>query len=180
MSELRNFTKIVKLRNGLWVTLRAIRPTDKDMLHKAFKELEPASVYSRFFGFKKDLSAQELEWATNVDFKSVVSLVVLTGSPPDQIIIGNGAYVRLDETSAEVAFVVEEDFQGLGIATMLLENLAAIARLQGLRRFEADVLSGNPAMLATFRRSGLAMRERLGDGIVHVTLDLHRPGQEMR
>ncbi len=71
-----------------------------------------------------------------------------------------------------MAFVVEEDYQGQGIASRLLRHLADIARERGIATFEADVLAENKSMLAVFSRSGLPMRKRLDGGTVHVTLSL--------
>jgi ribosomal protein S18 acetylase RimI-like enzyme len=67
---------------------------------------------------------------------------------------------------------VEEDFHGLGIAGRVLRHLAAIARARGIASFEAEVLPENKAMQAVFARSGLPMRTRREDGVVHVALAL--------
>jgi RimJ/RimL family protein N-acetyltransferase len=77
-----------------------------------------------------------------------------------------------DLRSAEIAFTVEEDYQGQGIASSILRHLIHIAREKGVSRFEADVLAENIAMLAVFARSGLPMKKSLEEGVVHVTLSL--------
>jgi len=74
--------------------------------------------------------------------------------------------------AAEISFTIEEDFQGQGLAGKLLQHLATLARAQGIRRFVAETLLANQAMLAVFRRSGLPMQRRTVDGVVHVSLDL--------
>lgn len=90
--------------------------------------------------------------------------------------IGSGRYVVSNpdekERAAEVAFVVEEDYQGLGIASRLLRHLARIAREQGIAALEADVLAQNKSMLSVFARAGLPMTSRRDGGAVHVTLAL--------
>lgn len=176
MTDVRSFEKAITLRNGVRATIRAIRSDDKDRLRDAFGKLEPSTVYTRFFGYKKHLSDAELARATEVDFDSTVALVVTTGSGDTETLVGTGRYVAQAGTehadSAEIAFTVEEDFQGLGIASLILKSLADIARTKGLGRFEAEVLPSNAAMLAVFRKSGLPMRQELADGSVHVTLEL--------
>jgi GNAT superfamily N-acetyltransferase len=91
-------------------------------------------------------------------------------------VIGSGRYIvgpgEQGRRSAEVAFMVEEDYHGLGIAGRLLGHLAAIARAQGVAALEATVLGGNMAMLAVFARSGLRRRKRPEGGEIHVTLTL--------
>jgi RimJ/RimL family protein N-acetyltransferase len=74
--------------------------------------------------------------------------------------------------SAEIAFAVEEDYQGQGMASRILRHLARIAREQGLAEFTAEVLPRNRAMLAVFARSGLPVKSAVEDDTVHVTLAL--------
>ena len=74
--------------------------------------------------------------------------------------------------SAEIAFTVEEDYQGQGIASRILRHLIHIAQIKGVSQFEAEVLPKNRAMLAVFARSGLPMKESQEEGTVHVYLSL--------
>jgi RimJ/RimL family protein N-acetyltransferase len=164
------------VKNGVKVTIRAVRPDDKAAIVEAFGLLEPESIYTRFFQYKKSLSNLELKAATEVDFENVVALVVTTESQGKNIIIGSGRYLIInptsDEQSAEIAFVVEEDYHGLGIAGRILKHLVRIAREKGVCRFEAEVLPKNQAMLKVFSRIGLPMTESRMDGTIHVTLSL--------
>ena len=164
------------LKNGLRVRIRAIRPDDKCLLVKAFNELEPESIYTRFFQKKRSLSAQELQKATELDFENEVGLVVTIDQEGTETIIGSGSYAAYNAPDgtrcAEVAFIVEEDYHGQGMATLLLKHLTAIARQKGVSRFTAEVLAQNSAMLKVFRRSGLPMRQEKEQDIVHVTMSL--------
>jgi RimJ/RimL family protein N-acetyltransferase len=172
----KNFEATETMKNGVTVRVRAIQPADKAGIVEAFGQLEPESVYSRFFQYKKSLSDQELKAATEVDFENVVALVVTTEAGDREVTIGGGRYVVLDpanvQRNAEVAFLVEEDYQGQGIAGRILTHLADIAREKGVSQFEAEVLPQNKAMLAVFSRSGLSMKQYSADGVIHVTLSL--------
>jgi RimJ/RimL family protein N-acetyltransferase len=172
----KDFDATEILKNGVTVRVRAVRPADKAGMIEAFDRLEPESVYNRFFQYKKSLSDQELKAATEVDFENVVGLVVTLESGDSEVIIGGGRYVVLApanvQRSAEVAFLVEEDYQGQGIAGHILKHLAGIAREKVVSQFEADVLPQNKAMLAVFSRSGLSMKQNSADGVIHVTLSL--------
>ncbi|MBI5062125.1 MAG: GNAT family N-acetyltransferase [Desulfatitalea sp.] len=176
MIDAAKFKRIETLKNGSQATVRAIRTDDKHRLSEAFRNLEAESVYTRFFSHKKTLTDSELKAATEVDFEEVVALVVTLGEGPDEVIIGAGRYVLMltpDRLrTAEVAFTVEEDFHRQGIAGRLLRHLAEIAREKGVRRFHAEVLPGNTAMLSVFARSGFPMEKRLEDGTVSVSLSL--------
>lgn len=182
MIDARHFAVEDTLRNGVAVTIRAVRPDDRDRIAKAFRGLDPESVYTRFFMFKNELSAAELAQVGTMDFSRDVMLIATIPDSGEEIVIGSARYVgngRADgPRDAEVAFTVEEDYQGLGLARRLLAHLVAIARESGIARFEADVLPGNAPMLAVFSRSGLPMRQRRETGVVHLTLDLQPASNE--
>lgn len=162
------------LGDGTAVTIRAVRPDDKARIVTAFLALEPHSIYARFFHAKTELSEEELRRLTEIDYVSAVVLLATIGARPQETVIGLGRYAASGR-SAEVAFVVEEDYAGRGIAGRLLHHLTHIARENGLAKFEADVLADNAPMLAVFRDSGLPMTTTHADGITHVTLVLSNP-----
>ncbi|MGJ7512605.1 N-acetyltransferase family protein [Variovorax sp. GT1P44] len=166
----------VVLRDGTRATIRAMRPNDRDRLKAMFAELERESVYTRFFGYLKELPEEWLNRASRVDFIRRTGLVVTIRAGDEEIVIGSATSVAVaapdGAKAAEVAFTVEEDYQGQGLAGRLLTALADIARRHGIERFTADVLSHNAAMLAVFRRSGLPMRSHREGGVTHVELDL--------
>ena len=169
------FEQTETLKNGVTVKIRAIRPADKAAIVEAFGKLDPESVYTRFFRAKDSLSDQELKAATEVDFENVVALVATIESGGQETIIGGGRYVAFNVSgarSAEIAFLVEEDYHGLGIAGRILKHLIHIAREKGIGQFEAEVLPQNKAMLAVFSRSGLPTKLTQTEGVVHVTLSL--------
>ena len=172
-----HFSQAAALRNGTPVTIRALRPDDRERLIAAFKELDPSTVYTRFFTFVKEIPAASLQLVDEVDFDHVGALVATIGSGADEVVIGGASYVCAPPSdegkSAEVAFTVEEDYQGQGLASRLLALLVPMARRHGVTRFEADVLSGNAPMLAVFQRSGLPTQRRSeGGGVVHLTMAL--------
>ena len=176
MMDAANFDHIETLKNGTAVRIRSIRADDKNRISEAFRNLDPESVYTRFFYHKKTLTDAELKATTEVDFENVVALVVTIGEGENETIIGAGRYAASEDASAqrsaEVAFTVEEDYHGQGIAGLLLRHLASMARAKGVSHFEAEVLSENKAMLTVFLRSGLPMKQSVSSGTVHVCLSL--------
>jgi RimJ/RimL family protein N-acetyltransferase len=176
MSDAATDNETVTLKDGVTVTIRAIRPDDKAGILEAFRNLQPESIYSRFFYQKKTLTGEELKSLTEVDFENEVALVVTTGGGDKETIIGVGRFAIVDapgsRRSAELAFTVEEDFHGQGIAGCLLERLARLAREKGISQLEAEILAKNQAMIAVFARSGLPMKQSMSGGVVHVTLSL--------
>ena len=153
------------------ISIRAVRPDDRERIVKAFRGLDRRSVYLRFFSHKKELKNDELRRVTECDGVSKAVLVATVGSGDQEIIVGLADCVR-SGAAADIAFAVEEDFQGRGIASRLLQQLVGIARANGITRFEADVLAENAPILAVLRNSGLRMQTSLEQGVVHATLFL--------
>jgi GNAT superfamily N-acetyltransferase len=176
MSDPRDFTCTDTLKNGLAVTIRHLRPDDRERIAKAVRQLDRESLYTRLFSYRNELTESGLDRIMRVDPGHEVALVVTTRAGNDQIVIGSCRYVvsRAEgaQATAEVAFVVEEDYQGFGIASRLLRHLAQIAREHGIATLEADVLAGNKSMLGVFARSGLPMTKRRDGDSVHVVLAL--------
>jgi RimJ/RimL family protein N-acetyltransferase len=177
MIDAKNFKVTDKLKDGTGVTIRAIRPDDKKRIVEAFKNLEAESIYTRFFSSKRELTEEELKTVTEVDFEKTVALVVtIPAGKGEETIIGAGRYVLYnppnEQRSAEIAFTIEEDYHGQGIASCILKNLIEIGREKGVLQFEAEVLRENKAMLAVLARCGLPLEQSYEDGVFHATLVL--------
>ncbi len=159
----------VVLSDGATVHVRPILPSDAGALVAFHGRLTPESIYYRFFSPKPRLTAKEVDRFTTVDMVDRAALVAELG---DDVI----AVARFDRwpgrDEAEVAFTVADEHQGRGLATILLEHLAAIARAQGIDRFTAEVLPDNRAMLGVFRRAGFEVRNEFSGGVVDVAFDI--------
>ena len=154
------------------ITIRPTRPEDKALIVEAFRALEPRSIYLRFFYNKKEVSDADLRRLTEPDKAREAALVATIPTGNGERIVGLGRYTG-NEECAQLAFTVEEDYQGRGIATSLLRHLIHLARENGISRFEAHVLAGNGPMLSVLRHSGLPVTKRERDGIVTLTLALN-------
>lgn len=166
-----------RLRDGATVWLRSVRHEDQPAFRAGFARLSDRSIYHRFFQAKPRLTDPELDYLTDLDFRDHVALVAEIEAPDGgREGIGVGRFVRIKrpdaEDHAEVAFTVEDQHQGRGVGTHLLDHLARIARELGYRAFEAEVLPYNQQMLEVFEHSGLGMRQELREGVVHVVLEL--------
>jgi acetyl coenzyme A synthetase (ADP forming)-like protein len=142
------------LRDGSTVHVRPVRATDKDSIRAFLDRLSPDSITFRFFG-TPDLE-WVIKWSLDVDYSDRFALVAQSGDPRQ--IIAHAAYVRADPQSAEVAFLVDDAWQGRGIATVLLAHLAQVAERHGISTFTAEVLPQNHRMIEVFRESGFPVR----------------------
>jgi len=159
----------VVLADGESAFVRPMTPADAPLL-LAFHERQPReNLYRRFFSPKPTLTANELRHFTEVDFRDRVALVLEQRGE----FIAWASYERWSgRDDADVAFMVDADHQGKGIATLLLEHLAAIARSNGVTRFTADVLSDNRAMLRVFSRAGWPVTRHYDSGVTELEFPL--------
>jgi len=165
----------VVLTDGTTTRLRPIRPDDADALQAFHVAQSERSTYLRFFASLERLPDRDLSRLVTVDHVTRVALVAVTGSPDDgtpERIIGVARYDLVEPETAEVAFNIADAHQGKGLASVLLEHLAAAARERGVRRFVAEVLPQNGRMIAVFKEAGYEVRQRTEDGVVQVTFDI--------
>ncbi|MEO6651120.1 MAG: GNAT family N-acetyltransferase [Ilumatobacteraceae bacterium] len=163
------WTSTVVLGDGATAVVRPITPADARPLTEFHEAQSPESRYRRYFSPKPTLSDRELARFTTVDLVDRVALVVEEHGE----FIAWASYERLkNRTDAEVAFMVDDRQQGKGVATLLLEHLAAIAKSNDIERFTAQTLGDNRSMLAVFAKAGWPVHRRFESGVVDVDFPL--------
>ncbi|WP_418276687.1 GNAT family N-acetyltransferase [Isoptericola jiangsuensis] len=167
----------VVLRDGSTMHVRPIRPDDADALQRFQEGQSERSAYFRFFAPIRRLTDRELGRLVNVDHVERVALVAVrpgtdADGAPREDILGVTRFDVIADGEAEVAFNIADSLQGKGLASVLLEHVAAAARERGVRRFTAEVLPQNSSMLGVFRDAGYSLSQHLDDGVVTVGIDL--------
>lgn len=159
----------VVLSDGAIGYIRAMTPADAPLL-LAFHERQPKeNLYRRFFSPKPSLTASELQHFTEIDFVDRVALILEIHGE----FVAWASYERWPgRNDADVAFMVDEHQRGKGIAMLLLEHLAAIARTNGVHRFTADVLADNRPMLSVFTKAGWPVRRHFDSGVTELEFSL--------
>ncbi|MER7912450.1 GNAT family N-acetyltransferase [Streptomyces sp. NPDC096068] len=167
----------VVLRDGGTARIRPITADDADRLVSFYEQVSDESKYYRFFAPYPRLSAKDVHRFTHHDFVNRVGLAVTVGDE----FIATVRYDRIDDRGlpasapadeAEVAFLVQDAHQGRGVASALLEHIAAVARERGIRRFAAEVLPANTKMIKVFTDAGYTQKRSFEDGSVRLHLDL--------
>jgi acetyl coenzyme A synthetase (ADP forming)-like protein len=165
----------VVLRDGTTMRLRPPGRDDLDRLIGFFEDLSEESLYRRFHGHPT-VGAQMVDPILDPEWNERGALV---GVQADRVVAAAN-YVRLrDARSAEVAFAVADDFQGRGIGTRLLEQLASAAASVGIEEFVAEVMLDNSAMLRVFADAGFETTRETALGTAEVHLAL-APTDELR
>lgn len=159
----------VVLADGGTMAVRPIRPDDAELIVRFHERQSPESIYFRFFSPRPQLSERDVERFTHVDYVDRMAFVGLIGDE----LVGVARYDRhRGRSDAEVAFFIDDHHHGRGMATVLLEYLAAAAREAGISGFTASVLPQNRKMLGVFTQAGFTQRSRFEDGIIEVELGI--------
>ena len=154
----------VALRDGSTLRVRPVEAADAPAMRAFFEALSLESLGLRFFGVPS--VDWVTKWAVDVDYADRYALVATTG--PQQAVVGHGAYIRIDGERAEVAFVVADRWQGQGIATIMLGQLAAAAQEHDISVFSAEVLPRNHRMIDVFRHSGFPVELHVRGELIDV------------
>jgi RimJ/RimL family protein N-acetyltransferase len=167
----------VPLRDGSAIRVRPVRTSDREALSAFLGGLSANARYLRFFSASADVALQARA-AAAVDRDTGYGLVALAGEPPR--IVGHAEYLNEGDGRAEVAFEVAGEWQGRGIATVLLSHLSADGLNHGIASFDATVLPANRRMIGVFRDSGFTVRPSAGLGEIAferpTALGSHTPG----
>jgi GNAT superfamily N-acetyltransferase len=159
----------ITITDGRTLTLRPIRADDDEKLLAFHYRLSADSIYCRYFSFHAELSSDEVHHLTRVDYGTRLALVLEDGDD----LVGVARYERYPATStAEVAFLVRDDYQHLGLGHRLFASLAAAAWARGVTTFTAETLCRNHDMMSVFHHSGFPLTSSISAGQISVRMSI--------
>jgi acyl-CoA hydrolase/GNAT superfamily N-acetyltransferase len=158
-------------KNGLKVRFRAIKPSDEEAMRRLFYRFSNQTVFRRFLFPISTMPHNKMQEYVNVAYSHMMSVVALVGESDQETIIAEARYVK-DEKSGygDLAFVVDEDYQGIGIGSYLYEMLIRLAKDRGLKGFTAEVLPANQSMMKVFENGLLPVNARVEQGLSRLTI----------
>jgi len=173
----------VVLKDGTRVHLRPIRPEDAPRLQTLYDHLSRHTAYQRFFTVMKRLPPDWARILATVDYRRRLALVVEFETLSGFDLVAVGRYEPTDEPdTAEVAFVVQDGWQGKGLGTLLFQEVLRAATARGVRRFRAWVLADNRRMLDLIVRFGSIKERKTEQGVTELCFEpsggptTHPPG----
>lgn len=181
LDDLRQYSDVLRTRNGDAVTVRFVEPRDAEALQNYFRALTTRSRYSRFLGAASELPPSVLEDFIQVgeaDRFSVVATMLLDGR---ETIVGEARYAFEGDTSSiEFGLSIDDRWQGHGIGKALMKNLECRAASFGANRLFGDTLRSNDPMIALARKTGYAFTNTPGDWkLVRFQKEIHVEPQEI-
>ena len=160
-----------RFKDSLTVRFRAIKPSDEEDMRRLFYRFSDQAVYYRYFSPIKTMPHRKMQEYVNVDYRNTMSIVAIVDESGVEKIIGEARYVKTQgEPFADTAFIVDEQYQGMGISTYLFNLLIRAAREEGIAGFKADVLENNRAMLKVYEKALYPVQTVLSGGVYKITI----------
>ncbi|GAC1629689.1 MAG: hypothetical protein NVS9B10_21210 [Nevskia sp.] len=173
-AELEHFAD---LRGGARLRVRAIRPEDEPQLIRMLEQTDPEAIRLRFFAAIRYFSHAMAARFSQIDYDRELVLVALPAAAPGQD--GEARVVALahlsidpDESRAEYALLVHQDYARLGLGRHMLLKLLDYAARRGVAQVYGEVLADNAPMLGLCTRLGFEIRRSDSEpGCMHVEID---------
>ena len=160
----KELERTIILKNGAQLRIRPIRPDDDVRLVELYDHLSRHTAYQRFFTIMKRLPPNWAHFLANVDYRRRLALVAECEAGE---LAAVARYESTDrDDTAEIAFVVQDGWQNLGLGTALLDDLLRAGEVRGMRRFVAYVLADNARMLDLLARFTDVQERTLDAGVV--------------
>jgi len=167
------FERYDTLRDGTEIFFRPVRPTDDAALSEMLYSLSIKSVQTRYMAHTIAFPHKDVQQLTNIDYHQDLAIVgTVPGASGEEIVAIAQYFLDPKSKAAEVAFVVQDEWQQKGMGTFLLDYLTGIAKKRGVKRFYAKVLPSNKAMLSIFYNSGYKVNTEFDGDVYNVAYDL--------
>jgi acyl-CoA hydrolase/RimJ/RimL family protein N-acetyltransferase len=170
----KQLEKYETLNDGTEIFFRPVKPTDESSISEMLYSLSEASVQKRYMSRTVAFPHKDVQQLANIDYKNDLAIVGVVPSVTGDEIVAIGEYF-LDPKHghAEVAFIVQDEWQQKGMGTLLLKFLSEIAKKGDVKSFHAKVLQQNKAMLAVFHNSGYNVKTEFDGEVYSITYDLN-------
>ncbi|MCK4416832.1 MAG: GNAT family N-acetyltransferase [Candidatus Latescibacteria bacterium] len=167
------------LRDGTEIFFRPVKPTDEPALSEMLYSLSKESVRNRYMTHTMTFPHKNVQHLTNIDYRQDLAIVgVIPGVSGEQIVAIAEYFLDPKTQAAEVAFIVQDEWQQKGMGTFLLDYLTQIAKQHGVKQFYAKVLPINKPMLAIFHNSGYKVNTEFDGEVYSITYDLTKQEKE--
>jgi len=167
------------IKDDLSIRYRPIRPSDEEGMRHLFYRFSDEAVYARYFHSISSMPHAKMQEYVNVDWNQIMSIVGLIGEEGKGRIIAEARYIRIPGYSfAETVFVVDQEYQKLGIASFLYKMLIRLAMERGIKGFTAEVLASNRGMMKVFHKGDVPVQAHLESGVYHLEIPFDKQRKE--
>ena len=158
-------------RGGVKVRFRPTKPSDEAAMRHLFYRFSKKGIQSRFFFPISIMKHQDMQAYVNIDYSTDISIVAILGDAKEETIIAEARFAKIDEAEfGDLAFFIDEAYNGIGIASYMYRMLIKLAKKKGLKGFVAEILEHNKAMLRIFEKGELKVFSRLDEGVFKLAI----------
>ena len=154
----KKYETLWQLRDGRTVLLRPIKPEDEPLWLEMFQTFSDESVHKRFFYMLKDTPHSVRARYCDIDYSKEIAIVAELNEEKRKILGVVRLTIDSDKKAGEVAFIVADPWQGLGLGSKMLDYMIEICKARGLETIYAFVLAGNTAAIRILKKSGFAIQ----------------------
>ena len=163
------------LRDGTEIFFRPVKPTDEPALAEMLYSLSQESIKTRYMTHTITFPHKEVQQLTNIDYQQNLAIVGVVPGVSEEAIVATAQYFLDPKTqAAEVAFIVQDEWQQKGMGTFLLDYITQIAKQRNVKSFYAKVMPHNKPMLAIFHNSGYKVNTEFDGEVYSVKYDLKK------
>jgi acyl-CoA hydrolase/GNAT superfamily N-acetyltransferase len=168
------YETLLHLKDGRTLKIRPVKSTDERMIQELHYSLDERDRYLRFFTPMKDFRHRRIQPMVNIDYSTDMILVGVHTENGEEKIVAMGAFFKAYQPSVgELAFVVDENWRGLGITKFLLNLLVKIGKELNYKTFGGSIMLENKPMLHIINSSGYSLKlKKIEQGITEFAFDL--------
>lgn len=160
-----------EFKGGVKVNFRAIKPSDEEDMRRFFYRFSDQMIFYRFFYLVQTMTHDQMQEYVNVDYTKEISIVGLVGNADNEKIIAEARFIKDEDSNyGELAFLIDEAYQGIGVGTYLFHFLIKLAKNQGLEGFTAEVLPENQPMMKLFQKTEHPLEKGISNGTCYVKM----------
>ncbi len=160
-------------KNDIPVRFRPIKPSDEEQMRKLFYRFSDEAIYNRYFYCVTVMPHSKMQEYVNINWKNTLSIVGLVGEPGQGVLIAEARYLKeVSGQTAEVAIIVDENYNSIGIATYMVNLLVKLGKERNIKAFTAEVLFSNRAIMRVFKKAVPDLETTLSEGVYSVVMPL--------
>ncbi len=157
---------LTAFKDGIELKIRPIKQSDEDMMRRLFYSISDESIYLSYFTNIRTMPHKNMQNYCHIDYDKVLSIVAILQQGNSERIVAEGRYAEYaSENTHEIAFLVDEEFQGKGVGSFLVNYIISIARDRKIPKLSASVLTQNQKMLRIFQKADVKPTSRSENGI---------------
>ncbi len=160
-------------KNGVKVRFRPVKPSDEDQMRRLFYRFSDEAIYCRYFHAVTTMPHSKMQEYVNVEWNHTMSIVGLVGEPGEGTIISEARYLGdKSSPSAEIALIVDEEYNNLGIATHMVNLLIKLGKERGIETLTAEILSSNRKMMKVFKKACPNLESDFEQGVYSIIMPI--------